>query len=87
MPVKSSDPRNGSWEKALESGFPDCRVKYLNRDSRPFVWGGRIALDKFYCGQCGEEGGGVGPNTPFFYYLCDRSAGVFGDPPGMRRVG
>lgn len=84
----SIDPRNGDWNKELEGGMPDCRLKVLDRDKLNFLWGYQnIKLDLFFCAVCGEPGGGVGPDCPFIFYLCDNCAGVHGNPPGLVRVG
>lgn len=70
----SLDPRDKNWEKALEIGpsglvLPDCRLSPLERE-RVRYQQGRLILDQVYCASCGKPWGGVTPDCPHVFYIC-----------------
>lgn len=81
----SLDPRNHNWEKELESGLPDSRVKPIERDINR-VQHGRMLLDRIFCANCGEPGGAVWPDCPHVFYVCEPCALALGDPPGTAKL-
>lgn len=86
MPRVGSDPRNGSWERQFESGLPDCRVKYLDRDQQRVMFRGQL-LDTVYCADCGKPAMGVNPDCPHVFYWCDECFyGKHGGRPPMGAV-
>ena len=81
----SLDPRNYNWEKELEGGLPDSRVKPIERDANR-VQHGRLLLDHIYCANCGAPGGAVWPDCPHVFYICTSCADKNGDPPGAVKL-
>jgi hypothetical protein len=74
----SIDPRNGSWDKELETGLPDCRVRPFERENHQ-VQIGRRKWDIVFCAQCHKPYGATPPSAPFIFYICD--ACVRENPP------
>lgn len=69
------------WDKALEAGLPDCRSR-----ERTTFWRGRAQWEVVYCANCGVASGGVTPNVPHVFFVCDRCFDVMGAPPGTIKV-
>lgn len=81
----SLDPRNHNWEKGLEEGLPDCRVRPIDRhDKRIRI--GQLEWDIVYCANCHKPQGAVTPNSPHVYFICDDCVAVNGEPPGAVRI-
>lgn len=76
----SLDPADHNWERELERGLPDCRIRPIDRDMARYRHG-RLVLDRVFCGSCHEPFGGVMPNCPHVFYICDDCARVKGAPP------
>jgi len=77
-----SNLREGLWDKQLERGLPDCRVRYEDREKN-IVWRGRMAFEKVFCAQCHEEKGLVTAEwTAHVFFICDPCyAKMMGRPP------
>jgi hypothetical protein len=81
----SIDPRNHNWEKGLEKGLPDCRVKAIERETGRVRFGAHL-MDKVFCANCGEPGGLTFPWCPHIFYLCDSCFAKGGTPPGTVKI-
>lgn len=81
----SLDPRNHNWEKELEGGLPDCRVRPMEREAARIVIG-KGWWDKVFCANCGEPSGAVPPNCPHVFFICGTCVGQSGPPPGCVQV-
>lgn len=58
------------WDKQLEGGLPDCRLK-LDRRKTSIVFRDQL-MEKVFCGNCGAPGGLVTAEwTPHIFYVCD----------------
>jgi hypothetical protein len=74
------------WDRQLESGLPDSRLSYSNRE-KAMVVRGRMVLEKVFCANCGAEGGGVTPEfAAHVFYVCEPCALRLGPPPGCVEV-
>lgn len=76
----SLDPRNHNWDKELEGGLPDSRVRAIERDQHRFYLG-RLALDRVFCASCHEPYGGVPVSCPHVFYICQTCVDTKGAPP------
>jgi hypothetical protein len=90
MPQVGNDPRNGSWEREFEKNgiysLPDCRVRYLDRDSHRVRIRGQM-WDIVYCaGPCGKPWMGVNPDCPHVFFICDNCVRDYGAPPDCVRA-
>lgn len=74
------DPRNHNWEKELERGLPDSRVRPIERERFRFQVG-RLTLDRVFCANCHEPFGGVPPSCPHVFYICQKCVENNGAPP------
>jgi hypothetical protein len=81
----SIDPRNHNWEKQLEKGLPDCRVKPFERE-KAAVQIGRMQWDTVFCAQCFKPSGAVPPNVPHVFFICDECVYTNGPPPECVQV-
>lgn len=64
--------RGVSWDRALEQGLPDCRLRGPARRATTVVRAGQI-FERVFCANCGAPGGAVTANwSPHVSYLCDR---------------
>lgn len=81
----SIDPANHNWEKQLEKGFPDCRLRPFDREKKMFRVG-RMMWDIVYCAQCHEPYGACPPNVPHVFFICDRCVLEKGPPPDCVQV-
>jgi len=79
------DTRLGEWDRQLEQGLPDCRLKYGDRDKARYRYG-MLVLDTVYCASCGEPSAGTWPDCPHIFFICDRCVGRNGRPPGTAKV-
>lgn len=73
------------WDKQLEGGLPDCRLKFGEREKIQRVLG-RMQMDVVFCaGPCGKECGLVPVHCPHVYFLCDDCFAKMNGlpPPGM----
>ena len=74
--------RDGSWEKALEGGLPDCRLTGSARDRKTKRWASML-WEKVFCANCGCDGGYVTAEwSPHVFFICDSCVGVMGAPAG-----
>lgn len=63
-----------SWDRELEQGLPDCRLRGPGRRARTVVYRGQL-FERVYCANCGADGGLVTAEwSPHIFYLCDRCA-------------
>jgi hypothetical protein len=86
--VPSLNPADHNWDRQLEEGYPDCRVKPIERD-RSRIAIGRMIWDKVFCGSCGAECGATPPDNPHVFFMCDGCFfGIGGGetPPGTKVV-
>jgi hypothetical protein len=73
------------WDRQLEDGLPDCRLRNGREGKR--VMRAHMWWDPVYCANCGELKGLVTSGfTPHIFFLCDPCAGVNGPPPGCVEV-
>ncbi len=73
------------WDRQLEGGLPDCRVRRSDRE-RAIVNRGRMAFEKVYCANCHKEAGLVTAEwTAHVFFICDDCART-GGPPGCIEV-
>lgn len=79
------DPREGSWDKQLEKGLPDCRVAFQDREANRHPVG-RMMWDKVFCAQCHKLYGACSPNIAHIFYICDPCVRVNGPPPDCVQV-
>lgn len=81
--IDSNDPARCSWNKELEMGLPDCRLRGPSRRSTVVPYG-RMMMEKVYCGSCGRDGGLVTAEMfPHVFFLCDGCVEQFRPPPGV----
>ncbi len=74
------------WDRELETGLPDCRVKHLERENT-LVRRGQIVFEKVYCANCHKEAGLVTAEwTAHVFFVCDDCARTGGTPPGCVEV-
>lgn len=76
----SIDPANHNWDRQLETRLPDCRLKPLEREKARYHHG-RLVLDQVFCATCFAPFGGVTPNVPHIFYICDNCVRTNGPPP------
>lgn len=81
----SVDPRDSGWDRQLEEGLPDCRLRALEREGAVF-WYGREAWQVVFCANCGEPRGAVPPSCPHVFYVCEECFARLGAPPGAAEV-
>lgn len=79
------DPREGSWDRQLEKGLPDCRVAFQDRE-RNRVSIGRMMWDKVFCAQCHKLCMACSPNIAHVFFICDACVYVNGPPPDCIQV-
>lgn len=88
--MPSLDPRDHNWDRELEKDgnvfLPDCRVRPIERDQHRFKLGS-LVFDQVYCAECGKPWGGVTPNSPHVFYLCDDCARGYKPPAGVAKLG
>ncbi len=78
--------RDGSWEKELEGGLPDCRLTGSARDRKTISYA-RMLWEKVFCANCGCNGGYVTADwSPHVFYICDACVGKMGAPAGCVEV-
>lgn len=72
------------WDRQLEGGLPDCRLKFGEREKvRRRL--GRMEMDVVYCaGPCGKEQGLVPIHCPHVFFICDACFALANNlpPPG-----
>lgn len=88
--MPSLDPADHNWEKELERGpsglmLPDCRLKPIEREKVRYAHG-RLMLDQVYCADCGKPYGGVTPNCPHVFYICQECVHDKGAPSDIMMV-
>ena len=73
------------WDRQLEEGLPDCRLRNGregDRVQRAHMW-----WDRVYCASCGALKGLVTSDwTPHIFYLCDPCVAKLGPPPGAVEI-
>jgi hypothetical protein len=87
--MPSLDPADRSWDRELEKNgsyaLPDCRVKPIEREANRFTIG-RLVLDQVFCAQCHKPFGGVPPDCPHVFYICDDCVHTYGAPADCVQV-
>jgi hypothetical protein len=71
--------REGNWNKELEGGLPDSR---LRDPSKTIIIRGQMAYEKVYCANCGKPDGLItaewSPHVFCICNACDAKLGRFG---------
>src|SRR5258708_32642837 len=81
-----NDLRNSRWwDKEIETGLPDCRVSYTNRDKQRVIRG-RMVWEMVYCASCSKLHGLATVETPHIFFVCDACVTKQGPPPGCKEV-
>jgi hypothetical protein len=77
--------RNGrNWDRNLESGLPDSRLK---DPSHKMVYRGRQWWEKVFCANCGCDAGLMTAEwSAHCFYLCQLCAETYGQPPGTMEI-
>lgn len=87
--MPSLDPRDSNWDKELEKNgsfvLPDCRVKPIEREAAR-IRIGRLILDQVFCASCHKPFGGVAPDCPHVFYICDDCVYKNGPPADCVQV-
>jgi hypothetical protein len=69
------------WDRQLEEGLPDCRLRSgreTKRVQRAHMW-----WDQVFCASCGMLKGLVTSDwTPHIFYICDPCVAKLGPPAG-----
>src|ERR1700739_2134338 len=82
------DPRDSiGWDRQLEGGLPDCRLRGYNKERNDYYYAGQL-WDRLFCANCGAKGGIVAKGSPHVFYICDPCAIKFDNkpPPGTIEV-
>ena len=81
--VQLPESRNSRfWDKQLEDGLPDSRLR-----AKPTIVRGRMLWEKVYCANCGCDGGLVTAEwSPHVFYQCQQCADKLGAPPGLKEA-
>jgi hypothetical protein len=59
------DTRN--WDRELELGLPDCRLR-----QKPTIVRAQMLWSRVFCGNCGADGGLITAEwSPHVFYVCD----------------
>jgi hypothetical protein len=67
-----------SWNRELESGLPDCRLRGPRRRATTVPLG-RMLMERVFCANCGGDGGLITAEwSPHVFYLCDECAATYG---------
>ena len=56
------------WDREIESGLPDCRVRYSDRNPVTYR---QMPMDKVYCANCHRLQGMATIWTPHVFFICD----------------
>lgn len=78
--MPSLDPADKNWDHQLETRLPDCRLKPIEREKARYRHG-TLVLDQVFCSSCHAPFGGVPPNVPHVFFICDDCVRVKGPPP------
>lgn len=70
------------WDKQLEEGLPDSRLRSREKNR---LFHARMWWEAVYCASCGAQKGWVTADwSPHVFYVCDPCAAkMAGPPPGM----
>jgi hypothetical protein len=73
-----------SWDRELEFGNPDSRLRNASRHQREALTPvGRLWMERVYCANCGCDGGLVTPEWfEHVFYLCQECADKHGKIAG-----
>lgn len=70
-----------NWDRELENGLPDCRLRGPRRRATTVVRGCML-MERVFCANCGADGGLITAEwSPHVFYLCDACAETHGKLP------
>jgi hypothetical protein len=82
MPLPIYNPNSRYWDRELEEGLPDSRLRM-----RGTVMHKGQLMERCFCANCGGPGGLVTAEAfPHVFYICDECVANNGAPPGCIEV-